>query len=217
MVSEKLDNATPSLFLDGPGEFLAMQLAAQINLEPHFNEIFQGSVFDYQREDISYRELPALRIYTLDYTKEQESHYINGDVHADVIFPPNIRRENIETLSSRIASALLQQFRRPPFFATMCDLVPGLNELGKVFNINKSMVFQNTEQTDECPVVKITLNFRLDLKVWDQYLIDNGRTKDDPFDVTLKNLKIIAGIIQAIREEVGEVPQDIQLGILDKV
>ena len=214
-MESKLDRLTPSLFKDGPGEFLAGSIASAIQTEPHFNKIFGESVDKYDREDYSMRELPAIRIYTPNYTKEQESHYITGDVHMDVIFPPSIRRPETEEYPSRLAAALLQQFRRPPFFASMQVLVPGLNELGKVFSVDKNLVYQNTAQDDECPVVKIIANFRIDQKQWDEYLESQGRTKDDPFDVTLEGLREIAVTIQAIRQNVGELPADITLGIDD--
>jgi hypothetical protein len=213
----KLDRLVPNLFKDGPGEYLASSIAQMILKEPHFKQIFDESVDDYDREDYSLRELPACRIYTTDYTKEQESHYINGNIKMDVIFPADLRRGDTEKYPSRVASAMLQQFRRPPFFAAMQLTVPGLNELGKVFRVEKNLTFQNTQMTDECPVVQITLNFRIDQKQWDEYLESQGRTKDDPFDVTLADLEEIVATIQAIRNEVGEVPVDINLGTDQKV
>lgn len=195
----KMDRLNPSPFLDGPGEFLAATVATLVQEDPHFQQIFGDSVDDYDRQDYSFRELPAIRFYVMNYTKETESHYINGDMHCDVILPPEIRRSETEKFPSQIANALLQQFRRPSFFAQVQVGVPGLNELGKVFSVDKTMSFQNAAMDDECPVVHITLNFRLDLKIWDDYLEKEGRTKDAPFDVTLANLAQIASVIQGIK------------------
>jgi hypothetical protein len=196
---DKIDALTPDLFKDGPTDFITKNLAKQIIEEPHFNQIFGESVDIYDRQDYSMRQLPAIRFYGYTYTKNHESHYITGDIFCDVILPPLIRREQTEIIQNRIAAALMQQFRRPPFFAAMRKAVPGLNELGKVFTVDKTLGFQNDKMDDECPVTHITLNFRLDLKEWDAYLESQGRTKDDPFDVTLKNLKTIASEIAAIR------------------
>lgn len=197
---DKLDRLTPNLFLSGPGEFLASAIARMIIQEPHFNRVFGETVDDYDREDYSMRELPALRVYNPKYTKEQESHYIFGNIHMDMILPPSIRRKETESIPSRLATAMLQQFRRPSFFSAMQLAVPGLNELGKVFDVDKNLTFQNTQMTDECPVVKIVLNFRIDLKQWDAYLEIEGRTKDDPFDVTLADLDLIATQIVGVND-----------------
>lgn len=197
--NSKMDRLNPSPFLDGPGEFLASTVSDLVKKESHFCKIFGSSIDDYERQDYSMRELPALRFYVMNYTKETESHYINGEVHCDVILPAEIRRSEGEKFPSQIANALLQQFRRPSFFAQVQAGVPGLNELGKVFSVDKSMSFQTEGMSDECPVVHITLNFRLDLKIWDDYLEKEGRTKDEPFDVTLANLAEIASVIQGIK------------------
>ena len=54
----KLDRLVPNLFKDGPGEYLASSIAQMILKEPHFKQIFDESVDDYDREDYSLRELP---------------------------------------------------------------------------------------------------------------------------------------------------------------
>lgn len=197
---DRLQKLIENPFISSPGEYLAIAIVGQLIKEKHFTKVFGKAIDPYDREDYAIRELPALRVYVLNYTKEQESHYINGEVHLDVILPASIRRIETELLPSRISSALLQQFRREGFFETMQGLVPGLNELGKVFHVDKNLTFQNTAMTDECPVVKITLNFRIDLKVWDDYLEEQGRTKGDPFDVTLEDLDRIATKIQGLDE-----------------
>jgi hypothetical protein len=200
-MEDKLDRMTPQLFKDGPGEHLAMQVALAIKNERHFRMVFGEAVDDYDREDYSMRDLPALRVYNPGYRKEHESHYINGNLNMDVILPASIRRVETEDIPSRIATALLQQFRRPGFFERMVQAVPGLNELGKVFEVDKNLTFQNTQMNDECPVVKIVLNFRIDLKAWDAYLEEQGRTKGEPFDVVLEDLKLIATTIQGIDDD----------------
>jgi hypothetical protein len=223
-MEDKLDRLSPeveggpALFLSGPGQFLATAVAEALKKEPHFNLIFGDSVDDYDREDYSMRELPALRVYNFTSTKLQESHYITGELFADVIWPPSIRRNETEKFISQVGTALLQQFRRQPFFAAMRLAVPGLNELGKVFTVDKSMSFQNELMgEEECPVTHITINFRLDLKEWDAYLEMQGRTKEDPFDITLENLRVIASTIQAIKTESGVNTVELEIESTQKV
>lgn len=210
-MAAKIDALTPKLFLDGPVEFLTKSIAAAIILEPHFTQLFGESVESYDREDFAMRELPALRIYNQTYRKEHESHYITGELNVDVILPPLIRREETESIQTQIAAALMQQFRRPSFFQAMRLAVPGLNELGKTFAVDKTLGFQNEGMSDECPATHITLNFRIDLKEWDAYLESQGRTKDDPFDVTLSNLRKIASQIVGIRVDADPATKDLSL------
>lgn len=207
----RIEKLTPLLFLDGPCEFLSKSVALAIKNEEHFKVLFGDSVEDYDREDFSIRELPACRVYAYRYTKEHESHYINGELFLDVILPPLVRRADTEEIQSRISSALLQQFRRPSFFAAMQSAVPGLNELGKVFSVDKSLGYQNTNDDAECPLTHMTLNFRLDLKVWDAYLESQGRTKDEPFQKTLENLRVIASKIQGIRKDADLATKDVEI------
>lgn len=207
----RIDNLTPLLFLDGPAEFLSKSIAIGIGNVPQFASLFGDSIEDYDREDFSIRELPGLRVYGYKYTKEQESHYINGEVFMDVILPPLVRRSDTEAIQSQISSALVQQFRRPEFFAAMRAAVPGLNELGKVFSVDKSLGYQNTNDDAECPLTHMTLNFRLDLKEWDAYLESQGRTKDEPFQKTLENLRTIASKIQGIRVDSDLATKDVEL------
>lgn len=196
----RLDALKPDLFLDGPAEFLIKLIAQEILKVPQFAEIFGESVDAYKRMDYSMREIPALRIYNENMDKEFESWFINGDVIVDVILPPEIRRNETQQFQDTLSSALLQQFRRPEFFKAMLDLVPGLNELGRKFTVNKSLGFMYGDE-DMAPLTQISLNFRLDLREWDRYLEESGRTKDDPFEVTLGQLTRINKVIHGMRDD----------------
>lgn len=198
---EKVDRLTPDLFLDGPTEYLCIGICALLKADPHWKQIFGDFVDPYERIDYAYRNLPALRVYNQTFTKEHESHYINGDLQLDAILPPSIRRPEHQTFQDRLAAALLQQFRRPGFFAAMRERVPGLNELGKVFSVDKTLGLQLKD--DAAPMTQITLNFRVDLKEWDAYLEREGRTKDQPFEKTLEKLRTIAGEIRGVNDSGG--------------
>ncbi len=186
-------------FLDGPTEFLAKTCARLIAEVPQWRLIFSDSIEGYDRYDFSQRALPALRIYNLTFRKEHESHYIYGDLLIDVILPPSLRRDELQTVQDTLSAAMMQQFRRPSFFAAVRDAVPGLQELGKTFAVDKTM--GQRWQDGILPITQITANFRLDLKEWDSYLEREGRTKDDPFEVTLASLDRIKTTIQGIRDD----------------
>lgn len=189
---DELDNL--NLFYLGPAEFLTARVAEAIAAVPQFATIFGNRIDAYERNDYSTRELPALRIYCETWSKEFESWFINGELILDVILPPSIRRTKLQSYSDTLTSALCQQFRRPTFFADLCALVPGLNELGKTFSVDRSLGFVHGDNID--PVTQIRANFRIDLRIWDEYLTSDDRTKDDPFEKTLGALeRIHANII----------------------
>lgn len=208
VTKQRIENFQLNPFLNGPTEFLVSSVAKAIEQVPQFKLIFGEAIDNYEREDYSYRELPALRVYNLRFTKEHESHYIIGELMADVIFPPNIRRQEHQFYQDTISAALLQQFRRPTFFADMKLLVPGLNELGKVFSADKTLAMKLGD--DVAPLTQLTINFRIDQKIWDDYLESHGRTKDEPFKVTLADLEEIVSEIQALRSNNAK---DIELTI----
>lgn len=205
---ERIEKFASNPFLTGPAEFLASHIAEQIRCVPQFKLIFSEFIDGYRKQDYSERSLPALRIFNENYTKEFESWFINGDILVDVIFPANIRRDETQRLQDTVASALLQQFRRTKFFDTVSLGVPGLNELGKRFSVDKSLGFEWNNTV--VPLTRITLNFRVDLRQWDTYLEQNNRTKDDPFEVTLSDLKKIVTTIEAIRDD-GTVDTTIEM------
>lgn len=215
---ERLSNPESNPFIDGPFDLLCFNIAEEIRNDETFKLVFnKDSVNDYMREDYQIRQLPALRVYNEGLRKEHESHYVTGELLLDVIFPPSIRRRELQLLPDRISSALMQQFRRPNFFARMCEKVPGLNELGKTFEINKALAMQVDDSPDNpCPVVQIKANLRLDLKEWDDYLEREGRTKEDPFKVTLKELRRVVTEIEGWRTTEPE-SLEVEIGIDQKI
>jgi hypothetical protein len=198
LASERIDNFAANPFLDGPTEFLVKTMAAELVKVPQFKLIFAEYIDCYRRMDYPIRGLPALRLYNNAFVKEFESWFITGDIICDVIFPASLRRIQTQQLQDTISAALLQQFRRPSFFTACEALVPGLNELGKTFSVDKSRGFQWND--DLVPLTQITVNFRLDLREWDLYLEAQDRTKDDPFERTLGDLGEIITTIQALRD-----------------
>jgi hypothetical protein len=211
----KLDRFDTDPFYDGPAQYIAKTVARTIAKVPQFAEIFGEYIDSFMRTDYPERALPALRIYEKGYRKEFESWFINGELFLDVIWPHAIRRVENQELPDTVASALLQQFRRITFFNDVegepsdsdqrklgYNLlgVPGLNELGKSFSVDKSLGFQLSEN-EVAPLTQIRVNFRVDLRVWDEYLEDQLRTKDDPFEQTLGELTKIAGVVLAFQDD----------------
>lgn len=196
---ERIEEVTQDKFIDSPGDFICQKISEQLVLVPQFKAIFGDAIDAYKRMDYSVRALPALRIYNNTYQKPDESWFINGDIIADIIFPANLRRLETQNLQDLLTGALMQQFRRPTFFLTLTGLIPGLNELGRKFNVDKSLGFE--WDNNEVPLTQITLNFKLDLREWDLYLESTDRTKDIPFEKTLANLDTVVNTVQGLRDD----------------
>lgn len=198
-MSERIDKLDCNPFISSPAELICASIKKHLQCVEQFKCIFSTSIDDYLRMDYSIRELPALRIYNETMIKEFDSWFINGDITVDVIFPASLRRTNTQRVQDIVSSALLQQFRRTTFFNNVRIDVPGLNELGKVFTVDKSLGFR--WEKDIVPMTQIKVNFRVDLREWDTYLETNCRTKDDPFDVTLGELNTVVTTIQALNDD----------------
>ena len=191
-MTERIDYLASNPFLLGPA-ILVDAVRDKIAAVTQFAGLFGDAIDAYKRNDYAVRNFPALRIYNESYVKEFDSWFIVGDLMLDVILPPAIRRNLIQDFQDVISSALLQQFRRPTFFADVDALVPGLNELGKTFSVSKNLDF--VYNNEYCPALQITANFRIDIRAWDDYLESQYLTKDDPFEATLGDLELIAASI----------------------
>lgn len=188
-----------SPYFNGPAEFLVQEIARQLLAVPQWKLFFGEFIDPYKRMDYAVRNLPALRIYNDVTQKKFESWFLEGPVKADIIFPAVLRRDELQQVQDTVSMALLQQFRRPTFFDTLCARVPGLNELGKAFDVDKSLGFEWGEA--EVPLTQITINFRLDLRVWDDYLEETDRTKDSPFEAVLGNLNRVSTVIRGLKDD----------------
>ncbi len=189
-----------TLFLTGPAEFLCAKVAAALLAETTtWAAIFGENINPYKRMDYSMRSLPAMRIYNNGFQKDFESWFVVGDLIVDLIFPANIRRKETQQLPDTITAALLQQFRRDSFFIDLCTVTPGLNELGKRVVVDKSLAFE--WENNLVPLTQVMLNFRIDLRAWDDYMESDDRTKDEPFTRPLGDLNQIVTTIQALRDD----------------
>lgn len=194
---DKLLPPQPNPFISSPADLLAFYLAQQIALVPQFKAVFGEYIDGYMRMDYSERSLPALRIYNEKYSMEHNNWFEVGTLFFDVILPANLRRQELGNVPDIITGALVQQTRRIPFFQTMQGLVPGLNWLGEQIDVDKSLAF-NLGGENLVPMAQLIVNFRVDLRQWDDYLTQNDRTVADPFQKTLANLELISTTIAGL-------------------
>lgn len=199
-----INGNTPNPFIDGPGEFLCKVVAENLRKDPHWCKIYTF-IDGYKREDYGMENLPVLRIYTEGDTKDFEDWFINGELKLDSIFPASVRRGELQQIQDTIASAMQQQFRRTPFFNAVSQSVPALNMLGSRFVTDKALGYAWQDGDELVPLTQMTVNFRIDLRQWDLYLVQQNRTKDDPFDITLATLERIATSIHGLKDDKVEV------------
>lgn len=188
----------PTPFLDGPAEFLAKTVAAEFRKVRQWNLVFKDFIDGYKRMDYGIRNLPALRFFNEVASKQSDQGWITGDLLCDAILPPSLRRDELQQVQDTVSAAVWQQFRRDGFFMAIRAAVPGLNELGRVLSVDKSLGYQWQEGEEVVPLTRFTINFKLDLRIWDDYLIEQLRDREDPFERTLKNLEKIAVTIDGV-------------------
>lgn len=193
----KLMDVNP--FISSPADFLVTAIVEELKKEEAFVRVYGEYVDPYKRVDYPIRALPALRVYSETLRQLDDNGWALGEVKLDSIFPASLRREELQRIPDLVSGVLLQQFRRQPFINAICPVVPGLNQLGKTVEIRKDLQFMWNEEL--VPLTQITVNFRIDLRQWDDFLESDCRTPDEPFERTLSELRRITGTIQGLRDD----------------
>lgn len=187
-MGDRLDQIeNPSWFLQ-PADGIVAGMVALLKMEPVFAKIFGEEIDGYKRMDYGARAFPAMRIYSDTGRNEGVTWYAQGDVKVDVILPASVRRDDLQVFADRVTSVLFAQIRRQPFLDSMRKLVPGLNELGKLFSWDKGLAFQPAESEDLFPMVQLVVHYRVLMEEWDRFLESDERTVDQPFERTLDDL-----------------------------
>ncbi len=186
----------PDWFLQ-PGDRIAQSIVEELLATPVMVRIFGDRILPYNKQDFGARDFPALRVFSPTGAKSSETWYLNGDVKVDAIFPASLRHEEWEQFPSLVTSALLALFRAQPFFDRVRAKVPGLNQLGWSFSYDKNLGYIKAGTDDINPLTQITLNYRVLLSEWDEYMESDDRTPEQPFEKTLGDLERIFAELQA--------------------
>lgn len=207
-MAERIDQFAKDPFLIGPAQHLVTATAELFAAVKQFKLVFGDAIYDYRRDDFSIRELPGARFYNLAASKSSDNGWLTGDLLCDVIFPASLRRNELQLLQDVVTGAMWQQFRRESFFLALRERIPALNELGRVLSVDKSLGYQWNETI--VPLTQFTVNFKLDLRIWDDYLTSQYLTVDEPFERTLENLKDIRTLIDGVLAAQPE-PVEVQI------
>lgn len=224
------------LFLSGPGEDLVPKLIAQLASVKGFSQLFgpftPGATAtanqsqnqrwaDYPRFDWSIRELPAINVYeSQTEDKDSDQAFLRGAITIQTFWPASFRRSDLARVPAAYKGAL-ENFFSSKYVQQMLDelywiqrpmKVYGLNELGKMMTWSPNVEGVIAEQI--VPVTMVDVRYRIDLRAWHRALEFMGRTKGDPFDVTLANLTLIAGQYAGVTDPAGK---NVEVEVQDQI
>lgn len=228
-------------FIEGPGEYIVRNTLAQMaaipgeNTPNPFVALFgpytapaagkdvpqQQRWADYNREDWSVRQLPAINIYEAEAEDKTSSNaFLNGTINFMAVWPPNQRRSDWSRVANAFKGAL-QNFFESDYVKTMLDelywiqrpqKVPGLNEYGKVMIWSPNV--EGIVDGEYVPVTLVSVKYRLDLRSWYRWLAFTNRTKASPFQTPLAPLTQIDGSYQGVTDTEG---QDVVVEVPDNI
>lgn len=198
---DQLEPNRPNPFLGSPADYLSQICAQQIATVRQFKSVFGEFIDGYMRQDYAMRNLPAVRIYNDAASIASDNWFLEGTLTLDIILPASIRRAGLQNISDILVGAFVQQFRRNPFFVAVSKLCPGLIQLGQSMNWTKNLAYRIDEDETMVPLAQMTANFKFDLVIWNEFLERQGRTQDDPFEVTLAALETVATTIAALNDD----------------
>jgi hypothetical protein len=195
-------------FLTGPGEDLVAKTLLALSSIPQFIELFGPYTpgennqrwADYCRMDWSIRQLPIIQVFeSQTEDKDSDNAFLNGNISIQIIWGPNFRRDDFARIPFAMRG-ILTNFFNSRYVKDMLDELYYIQRPTKVYGLNKygaqSSFSPNTELEIENEMVPITVfdaKYRIDLRSWYRALEYMGRTKDDPFEVTLAPLTRVAG------------------------
>lgn len=218
-------------FLTGPGEFIVARTLQQMASVPAFRAIFgpfaaltdkdtglpvgakdEQRWADYNRYDWSMRQLPTINVYEAESEdKTSPNAWLNGTVNIQVFWPPNQRRSDWSRVPASFKGAL-QGFFESQLLTDMLDelyfiqrpaKVPGLNEYGKIMVWSPNI--EGIVEAEFVPVTLVSVKYRIDLRAWYRAMEFDNRTKQDPFNRPLSDLKQINGEYDGVLDDLSTV------------
>lgn len=195
-------------FLSGPGSDLVPKLIAQMSSIKQFKALFgpydpkkqDQRWSDYQRFDWSVRQLPAMNVFESgSENKDSDNAFLRGSIQIQIFWPPNMRRSDLTRVPASF-KAIVENFFSSQYCQSMLDelyyiqrpeKVFGLNELGKTLTWSPNV--EGLVENEAVPVTILDISYRIDLRSWYRAMEFMGRTKANPFEVTLDDLSVVGG------------------------
>jgi hypothetical protein len=159
----------------------------------------------YSKFDWSLRQLPAISIYEGDpEIKQSDNGFLDGSLRLMVFWPASMRRPDLQQIPVLFKGAMQNFFTSqwceglldPYPTLNLATKVPGLNRLGR--EITWSPNTEGKLGEDTVPVTILDVKYRIDLRRWNDYLVSQGMTPEDPFEVTLAAWAEISATYQGV-------------------
>lgn len=202
--------------LTGPGEDIVEKLLMQMASVKGFTDLFgkytpgsdQQRWANYQRMDWSFRQLPAINVFSgASEDKQSDNAFLNGTINIQVYWPAKLRRQDLTNVPIAFKGAI-ENFFSSDYCKDMLDELYYIQRPSKVYGLNKlgnELTWSpNTEgfiESEMVPVTIIDVRYRIDLRAWYRALEFQDRTKEEPFSKTLSNLAEIFGEYDGVDKE----------------
>jgi hypothetical protein len=192
----RIDSLSEQQWGASPDSLLCISLADQLSEDYRMQDIFGDEIYAYPRDDIPEIQLPAMNIYTTGFSRDGAYWYQDGDLNIDITLPVDITRREKADKINIISNGIMLLLNTGGLLESLRATSPGLTRLGYNMSVDYKRIY-NLEQKDAL-VVPIVLKYRIDLKQYYDYLIDNGLDPSDPTKTiytVLKSIKITENLI----------------------
>ncbi len=181
-MSDRIDEATYSLYCNLPSQLLVQSVVNYFNspLSGKFGQLFGGNVFPYRRDDTEERILPSLNVYSLGYETTGDLAYLVGNLHLEFNLPVKLIRNRQTEAGIVIGESLFLLTRNPQWLSTIMLTVPALKELGTKITTNYESLYPRDKDS---LMFLVTMNYKVDIACYFDYLNDNGLDVSDPCKV----------------------------------
>jgi hypothetical protein len=142
-------------------------------------KVFGSAQYIYNKDDLASVQRPSIMCKPLNWSKNSYSYYVDGMIEFEIHFSLKDKRTNLTTIATEITDLILLIIVNQDLTRylqgennTGNNVMHGLFYLGKETNSDYSQLYSNEA------IVKLTLNYRVDLQAYQNELNQKG------FDIT---------------------------------
>lgn len=193
------EKPTPLEFEDGPGQHIVRQVLSKLKTFPAYDRIFGRNVYDYQKDDLSTDDLPALMMFE---TRETyDPRFLRGVLRMWVILPHGMDQGDALAFARACGKSLIEFNQTATWLFDSgtpeldTHVVPGLSEFAQRGGANYERAF-SLINNDAAPALEVTADYAVDFRVWEAWLEEQCRDRN-PFEDRLEQLLELYGTIEA--------------------
>jgi len=186
----------PQTLNRGPAQFVVETFLACLQAIPAYATMFGDAFYPWLREGLSTQELPA--IMAADMSEIQGERFIDGQMQVWCVLPPAVRGALAAQMARAIKANLCMFFK---YDQTMLATMPGLAWFGRRPRVDMTRAYLTTDGPSPAPIVLFDIDWGVDLKVFERWLIAQSRTPAaDPFAASLVMLDEVFATVLAYTE-----------------